>query len=108
MAIRNEVKVANPGYSFADVARHIGQLWRTASAEIKLTYQMIADNDKIRYSQDYATYLLKKKNDVIVTKPIEVFPPDTTEETIQIWDGPTFEDKFAEGAANAIDLTGED
>ena len=107
IAIRNEVKVANPDYSFADVARHIGQLWRTATAEIKLTYQLMATQDKIRYSQDYATYLLKTKNDVIIAQPIEVSPPETTEETIQIWDGPTFEDKFAEGAANAIDLTGE-
>tara|TARA_B100000795_G_C22788404_1_gene435727 strand:- start:1098 stop:1310 length:213 start_codon:yes stop_codon:yes gene_type:complete len=66
----------------------------------------MATQDKIRYSQDYAAYLLKKKNAVIIVKPIkDCISEAKTVDPIESWDGPTFEERFAEGAAGAIDLT---
>ena len=61
MSSRQGIKVANPGYSFADVARHIGQLWRSMSIEDKAIFQEMAEKDKVRYQTEFAAYLLKKR-----------------------------------------------
>lgn len=103
MSSRPRVKLENPCLNFIDIAIHIGQLWRSMSIEDKAIFQEMADKDKVRYQTEFAAYLLKKKNEAL-GQVVDI----ETADTIQIWDGPTFEDKFAEGAANAIDLTGED
>ena len=103
MSSRPRVELENPGFNFIDIAKHIGQLWRSMSIEDKAIFQEMADKDKVRYQTEVAAYRAKQKN-----KALGQVVDIETADTIQIWDGPTFEDKFAEGAANAIDLTGED
>ena len=103
MSSRPRVELENPGFNFIDIAKHIGQLWRSMSIEDKAIFQEMADKDKVRYQTEVAAYRAKQKN-----KALGQVVDIETADTIQIWDGPTFEDKFAEGAANAIDLTGDD
>ena len=53
---RNEVKVANPGYSFADVARHIGQLCANFFTVLLISLLLFFVN--------LYKILLKKKNEI--------------------------------------------
>lgn len=101
MSSRQGIKVANPGYSFADVARHIGQLWRSMSIEDKAIFQEMAEKDKVRYQTEFAAYLLKKKNEALG----QVVDIEVVKDTIEIWDGPTADEKWDKGAETAIDLT---
>lgn len=51
---RAAVKQQNPGLSFGEVARALGQLWKNMSENNKMEYVSLADEDKMRYRRELA------------------------------------------------------
>ena len=55
-AKRAEIMEANPDFGVTDVAKALGERWKTVSDEEKAVYQQQADEDKARYERDMAAY----------------------------------------------------
>jgi structure-specific recognition protein 1 len=55
-AKRAEITAANPSFGVTDVAKALGELWKTISDEEKSVYQQQADEDKIRYEREMEAY----------------------------------------------------
>lgn len=53
---RENVKKTNPGISFTDVGRVLGDKWKKMSAEEKEPYEAKARQDKIRYKDEISGY----------------------------------------------------
>lgn len=67
---RQQIKVTNPGLSFSEVTKMLGQEWTSLHPDTKKRYLQLADKDKKRYIQEmkdfqqsehYQNYLKKKK-----------------------------------------------
>merc|ERR1711865_555615 len=57
---REDIKAANPGCSFGDVGKFLGEAWAKVDDKAKAKYQKQADNDKVRYEKEKAKYDKKK------------------------------------------------
>lgn len=55
-AERENIKKSNPGLSFTDLGRALGEKWNKLSAEEKAPYESMAQADKKRYSEALAGY----------------------------------------------------
>ena len=55
-AKRAEVAAANPDFGITDVAKALGERWKTITDEEKNVYQQQADEDKIRYEREMTAY----------------------------------------------------
>ena len=55
-AKRAEIAAANPDFGITDVAKALGEQWKTVTDEEKNVYQQQADEDKIRYEREMAAY----------------------------------------------------
>ena len=55
-AKRAEVAAANPDFGITEVAKALGERWKTISDEEKNVYQQQADEDKIRYEREMTAY----------------------------------------------------
>ncbi|CAA6666217.1 unnamed protein product [Spirodela intermedia] len=53
---RDNVRKTNPGMSFTDVGRTLGEMWKKMSAEEKEPYESMANADKKRYKEAMAGY----------------------------------------------------
>lgn len=53
---RDTVREENPGISFGEVGRILGQKWKDLSDTEKAPYQAKADADKKRYEDEKAAY----------------------------------------------------
>jgi hypothetical protein len=53
---RAEVVGANPGLKVTDVARKLGEMWKSMTEEEKAPWQEIASKDKERYAKEMAEY----------------------------------------------------
>jgi len=54
--VRTEVKLANPGLAFGDVAREIARLWADLPFERKEHYGRLSEEDRRRYEVDMKDY----------------------------------------------------
>lgn len=59
-AKRPEIKASDPDLRVTDVAKKIGEMWQTLSADEKQTYEQIAQKDKARYQKEFAEYTKSK------------------------------------------------
>lgn len=59
-ANREKVKSENPGIAFTDVAKVLGDKWKSVSAEDKKPYEEQAAEDKKRYEEQMAAYKASK------------------------------------------------
>lgn len=57
---REQIKADNPGIAFTEVAKKLGELWKTLSAEDKKPYEAKAEEDKGRYALEMEAYKKKK------------------------------------------------
>ena len=55
-----QVKTENPGIAFTDVAKVLGDKWKSVSAEDKKPYEEQAAEDKKRYEEQMAAYKASK------------------------------------------------
>ena len=55
-AKRAEITAANPSFGVTDVAKALGEKWKTITDEEKSVYQQQADEDKIRYEREMEAY----------------------------------------------------
>ena len=55
-AKRAEVAAANPDFGITDIAKALGERWKTITDEEKNVYQQQADEDKIRYEREMTAY----------------------------------------------------
>lgn len=53
---RDKVKADNPGISFGEVGRALGERWKGLSAEDKAPYERQAAKDKERYAEAMRVY----------------------------------------------------
>ncbi len=53
---RAKVKANNPEMSFAEVAKHLGKMWKEMPEEDKAPYHKTAAQDKDRYARDVQAY----------------------------------------------------
>lgn len=59
--VRNEVKNDNPGITFGELGKMLGELWRGLSEDEKRPYQLRAASDKARYENEKAAYETMKQ-----------------------------------------------
>lgn len=57
---RDSVKKSSPGASFTDVARILGQRWRSLDAEAKRVYQEKNAADKARYDAEMSVFMANR------------------------------------------------
>jgi len=55
-AKRAEIMEENPNFGVTDVAKALGERWKTVSDEEKAVYQQQAEEDKVRYEREMAAY----------------------------------------------------
>ena len=55
-AKRAEIAEANPEFGITDIAKALGERWKTVSDEEKSVYQQQAEEDKARYEREMAEY----------------------------------------------------
>jgi hypothetical protein len=55
-AVRDQVKAANPGIQFGEVAQKISGQWKSITASEKSKYDKLAEKDKERYEKEKAAY----------------------------------------------------
>lgn len=53
---RDIVRAENPGITFGDVGKMLGDKWKSLTAEDKVPYEEKAANDKKRYEKEKAEY----------------------------------------------------
>jgi len=53
---RNEINEKSPGQSVVDTMKEIGRMWRELNEDDKTPYQELADEDKVRYSEEMENY----------------------------------------------------
>lgn len=53
---RDSVRSENPGISFGQVGKLLGEKWKDLSPEEKKPYEEKAENDKKRYEEEKAAY----------------------------------------------------
>ena len=51
-AKRGEIKARHPEYSIGDIAKELGVMWKTATAEDKEPFEAMAAEDKLRYQRE--------------------------------------------------------
>lgn len=56
---RDIVRAENPGISFGQVGKALGDKWKALSAEDKVPYENKAEADKKRYEKEKAEYAKK-------------------------------------------------
>merc|ERR1711976_151221 len=61
VAMRETVRLKNPGFKVTDVARELGRLWREVDEETKSKFQQEADVEKEEYHKKMAVYRQKKQ-----------------------------------------------
>ena len=59
---RDIVRAENPGISFGQVGKALGDKWKALSAEDKVPYENKAEADKKRYEKEKAEYAKKNSN----------------------------------------------
>ena len=59
--IRPIIKEENPDIKFTEMGKVIGEKWRELSAEDKKEFEVMANKDKQRYSDEMAKYKAKKE-----------------------------------------------
>ncbi|MCH98748.1 FACT complex subunit SSRP1-like, partial [Trifolium medium] len=65
---RENIKKTNPGISFTDVGRVLGEKWKKMSVEEKEPYEAKARVDKIRYKDEISGY----KNQQAQPQPMNI------------------------------------
>lgn len=53
---RDALKAENPGISFGQVGKRLGEMWKELSDKDKKPYEEMAENDKKRYEAEMAAY----------------------------------------------------
>ena len=53
---RERVKEENPGCSFGDVGKFLGEEWRGLSSSEKKVYEKMNSKDKARYTKEMKSY----------------------------------------------------
>ncbi|XP_016430025.1 high mobility group protein B1-like [Sinocyclocheilus rhinocerous] len=56
---RPKIKGENPGLSIGDIAKKLGEMWNSSSAEVKQPYEKKAAKLKEKYDKDIALYRTK-------------------------------------------------
>lgn len=56
---RDIVRAENPGISFGQVGKMLGEKWKELSSDDKAPYEKKADDDKKRYEKEKAEYAKK-------------------------------------------------
>ena len=59
---RDIVRAENPGISFGQVGKALGDKWKALSAEDKVPYENKAEADKKMYEKEKAEYAKKNSN----------------------------------------------
>jgi len=62
-ANRERILAENPNFSITDVAKALGEAWKTVSDAEKEVFQQQADEDKARYEREMAAYTAAKSED---------------------------------------------
>ncbi|ODV81707.1 Non-histone chromosomal protein 6 [Suhomyces tanzawaensis NRRL Y-17324] len=59
---RDIVRAENPGVSFGQVGKLLGERWKKLTADEKVPYETKADADKKRYEKEKAEYVKRNGN----------------------------------------------
>jgi len=62
-ANRERILAENPNFGVTDVAKALGEAWKTVSDAEKEVFQQQADEDKARYEGEMAAYTRAKNDD---------------------------------------------
>ena len=54
--MRDKIKSDNPGCSFGEVGKYLGQAWGSADEKTKAKFEKLAAKDKERYEKEMAKY----------------------------------------------------
>lgn len=57
---REKLKKKNPDLKMTDLSKKLGQLWSKMSEKKKKPYVMLHEKDKIRYEEEFETYMNNK------------------------------------------------
>lgn len=58
--VREEVKAANPGLSFTDIGRKLGEMWREMDPNVRKDYEKRATDAKDRYMEEKKAWLAQR------------------------------------------------
>lgn len=58
---RDQVRADNPGISFGQIGKLLGEKWKSMDATDREKYEKLAEEDKKRYENQKIEYLQKKE-----------------------------------------------
>lgn len=64
-AERDDVRANNPGISFGQIGKLLGEKWKSMDAEERAPHEAKAEADKKRYELEKAEYLKKKETEYL-------------------------------------------
>ncbi|EEH51794.1 high mobility group family B protein [Micromonas pusilla CCMP1545] len=54
---RPKINASQPGLKFAEIAKQLGEQWKSMDAPTRAKYDKLAEDDKLRYARDIAAYV---------------------------------------------------
>ena len=54
---RPKINASQPGLKFAEIAKQLGEQWKSMDAPTRAKYDKMAEDDKLRYARDIAAYV---------------------------------------------------